>query len=313
MVLGVSTGAGWAADLAVKAPPAPVAAPTPEWDLAFGGAVGTDYNFRGITQSDHRPYVGVYSELRYNPTWLPNVQLYYGSGGESIDFPNHAAAEVDFYGGFRPTFGALALDFGNWYYYYPGGQGFGNEAGAVAAALPNGNVVKSKLSFDEWYAKATYTFNDYVALTGDVFYDPNWLNSGAYGTYASGILKLTAPSSWTPTGIGASISGELGHYWFGTSDAFYGVPLFPAGVKYPEYTHWNVGLDFTWKVFTLDLRYYDTDLTKANCNILTSDHTASFNAASVTSTNPGGLASNWCGASFIAKLSADLTVNTNLK
>jgi hypothetical protein len=35
-----------------------------------------------------------------------------GLSGESITFPNRAAAETDFYGGIRPTFGNLALDLG---------------------------------------------------------------------------------------------------------------------------------------------------------------------------------------------------------
>jgi hypothetical protein len=33
----------------------------------------------------------------------------------------------------------------------------------------------------------------------------------------------------------------------------------------------------------------------------------------VTAQNPGGLGSNWCGASFIAKLSTSIDVATNLK
>jgi hypothetical protein len=110
-----------------------------------------------------------------------------------------------------------------------------------------------------------------------------------------------------PNGIGAYVSGELGHYWFGTTDAFYGTPIFPNGIKYPDYTTWNIGLAFTYKVFTLDLRYYDTDLSKANCNVLTGDHTASFDPTAASATNPDGLVSRWCGAAFIAKFSADLT------
>ena len=39
----------------------------------------------------------------------------------------------------------------------------------------------------------------------------------------------------------------------------------------PDYNTWNVGLGFTWKVFTLDLRYSDTDLTKGDCSAFTSD------------------------------------------
>src|SRR5215469_8824491 len=86
-----------AADMAVKAHP--LAAPVSPWDLAFGGAIMNDYEFRGITQSDHRPSVAEYQELRYN--FNPSLQAYAGLSGESIDFPNHAAAEVDIYGGLR--------------------------------------------------------------------------------------------------------------------------------------------------------------------------------------------------------------------
>jgi hypothetical protein len=65
-------------------------------------------------------------------------------------------------------------------------------------------------------------------------------------------------------------------------------------------------------VFTLDLRYYDTDLNKGDCNAFTSDHTATF-TASFTPINPGGFGSNWCGASFVATGKFDLTALANLK
>jgi hypothetical protein len=68
----------------------------------------SDYNFRGITQSNHRPSAAAGFEPRYNIN--PNLQAYVGVSGESIDFPNRAAAEIDLYGGIRPTFGKLALD-----------------------------------------------------------------------------------------------------------------------------------------------------------------------------------------------------------
>ena len=84
LAVGLSTTAGFAADLPVKAAPAPVVRP-PDWDIAFGGALMTDYEWRGLTQSNHKPSVAAYSELRYNVN--PNIQLYYGNSGESIDFP----------------------------------------------------------------------------------------------------------------------------------------------------------------------------------------------------------------------------------
>src|SRR5207302_8277753 len=93
-----------AADMVTKAPP-----PPSPWDLAFGGGLMSDYIFRGITQSNHKPSVTAYFEPRYNIN--KDLQLYAGVSGESIDFPNRAAAEIDFYGGVRPTFDKFAFDF----------------------------------------------------------------------------------------------------------------------------------------------------------------------------------------------------------
>ncbi len=53
-----------AADMAVKAP-AP--APSP-WDIAITGALMSDDNLRGITQSNHQPSVQAGFEPRYNFT-----------------------------------------------------------------------------------------------------------------------------------------------------------------------------------------------------------------------------------------------------
>jgi uncharacterized protein (TIGR02001 family) len=126
---------------------APDAAPASNfWDFAFGSALMSDYNFRGITQSSHKPSVAAYFEPRYNFT--ESLLAYVGVSGESIAFPNRAAAEIDFYGGIRSTFAKLALDFAGWRYYCPGGQCFNDLAvgGPICAArgpLPNLDVVKA--------------------------------------------------------------------------------------------------------------------------------------------------------------------------
>src|SRR2546426_9187412 len=121
-MLAMTAGSAYAADMAVKAVRAPPPPPFEPWDFAFGSALMNDYNFRGITQSNHKPSVAAYFEPRYN--FNDSLQWYVGVAGESISFPNRAAAEIDFYTGIRPTFGKLALDFGFWEYWYPGGQCF---------------------------------------------------------------------------------------------------------------------------------------------------------------------------------------------
>src|SRR3984957_8938878 len=132
-VLAIIAGSAFAADMPVKAVKAPP--PFDLWDIAFGGAVMNDYIFRGVTQSNHQPSVAAYFEPRYNVN--KDLQLYIGTSGESISFANRAAAEIDIYGGIRPTFGAFALDIGVWGYLYPGG----NCADfATTGGVPGGGV-----------------------------------------------------------------------------------------------------------------------------------------------------------------------------
>ncbi len=323
-----TTSAASAADLSLKAPasPAPAPAPFEPWDIAFGSGIVSDYIFRGVTQSNHQPSVTAYFEPRYNVT--KDLQLYVGTSAESIDYANRAAAEVDVYGGIRPTFGAFALDFGVWGYLYPGGSCTDNvltggiPGGNVCPVststifLADGNVMKKDVSFFEVYGKGNYTVNDNWQVGVTEFYTPSFLNSGAWGDYASITAKYTAPGNlFGKSGVGMYVSGEFGRQWLGTTDAFYGTgpgTLFAGGIPYASYNTWNIGIGFTYKVFTLDIRYSDTDLSKGNCNAFTS----AFNATgttNVTPINPGGAGSNWCGAAGIVKLSADLTAMTSLK
>ena len=169
----------FAADLPIhtKAPP-PAPAYVSPWDFAFGAAISSDYRFRGIAQSNRQPSVSAYFEPRYNVT--PDLQLYVGVGAASISFPNRAAAEVDVYGGIRPTFGPVAFDFGVFGYLYPGGQcfnagvlpgqpGFSGQCLANGNLPLNGNIIKSDLSYYEFYGKVTWTVNDTVALGANVY------------------------------------------------------------------------------------------------------------------------------------------------
>src|SRR3954454_23638745 len=161
--LAMVSGSAFAADMAVKARAlkAPPPAAFDPWDVAFGSALMSDYVFRGVTQSNHKPSVAAYFEPRYNVT--KDLQLYIGAAGESISFTNRAAAEIDIYGGIRPTFGAFAFDFGLWGYLYPGGSCAdatltgGIPGGGVCPVstttifLANGNVMMKDVSFFEDY------------------------------------------------------------------------------------------------------------------------------------------------------------------
>jgi hypothetical protein len=306
--LALSAAPAFAADLPVKAKPV-AAPPPPAWDIAFGGALASDYVWRGITQSNHQPAYAAYIEPRYNVT--KDLQLYLGAGGASISFPNRAAAEVDFYGGVRANFDKVAFDFGVWYYYYPGGQCFNAAAGCpfsdpVTGGLPiNGNFAKADWSFVEFYAKVMWSVTDAFSVGAFVYYSPNVLNTGADGLYYGANARYAFPA--LSNGLQFYASAEVAYWDLGTSDAFYLL------TPYTDYLTWNIGFGFTWKVFTFDLRYIDTNLNSGDCNAFTSDHTASVPGVAVTAINPAGFSSNWCSERIVARLSFDLTVNQNLK
>jgi uncharacterized protein (TIGR02001 family) len=300
-----------AADMPVKAPKV-VPEPSP-WDWAFGAALMSDYNFRGISQSNKGPSVTAYSETRYNVN--SNWQLYAGQQYWAVTLPTNPTCECDIYAGIRPTVGPLAFDFGAIYYWYPKERQ--HATGAIPAApfptYPNGNLTLRDTDYYEGYGKVTWeAIKDKLWFGANEYYSPDWLNTGAYGNYASLTAKVGLPSFNVPLfglgEIGAYVSGELGHYWLGTTKfvpgtAAVGGVLFPV-VNLPDYTTWNAGLAFTWKVGTIDFRYYDTNLSKVNCNALTGDPNALVTAV--------GVQSKWCGATFIAKSSFDITL-ANLK
>src|SRR5262245_51979853 len=90
-----------AADMPAKAKVAP--APPPSWwEVAYGGALMSDYNFRGISQSDRGIAGTVYVEGRAHV--IPDVlQLYGGIQAWTTRLPTTPVGEFDFYGGLRAT------------------------------------------------------------------------------------------------------------------------------------------------------------------------------------------------------------------
>jgi uncharacterized protein (TIGR02001 family) len=87
-------------------------------DYSFSGnlTIGSDYRFRGFTQTDYQPTIqgGVdfsHKSGFYIGNWNSNV---------SSTVFNGAPIEMDFYGGWKTEIGGVGLDIGAIYYYYPG-------------------------------------------------------------------------------------------------------------------------------------------------------------------------------------------------
>jgi len=80
-------------------------------DLAFGSAIMSDYIFRGVTQSNHKPSVAAYFEPRYNVN--KDLQLYSASPRRA--FPSPTAPQLKSTSRRHSSdFGAFAFDIGVW-------------------------------------------------------------------------------------------------------------------------------------------------------------------------------------------------------
>jgi hypothetical protein len=188
---------------------------------------------------------------------------------------------VSFAAGWRPKIGNVEFDLAWTYYGYPRESVLG----------PNGGT-------DYWEAslRADAKLTDALRIAGGFAYAPNVSNTGAWGRYAAVGLGLDLPSRLLPKDITASISGSVGYSRFGNMDELLG------GFALPAYTNWNAGLTFTYKVFSFDLRYYDTNLSRENCYIYTGDTNAVPGGVTDPLRNPDGLMSRWCGAAIVGKL-----------
>ena len=84
-------------------------------DVSANVAVTSKYKYRGQDQSD--PAKGVLPAIQGGFDYTSGG-LYLGNWNSAVGFGN--GTEMDFYGGYRGTAGAVAYDVGLLHYYYPG-------------------------------------------------------------------------------------------------------------------------------------------------------------------------------------------------
>ncbi|MGE5160336.1 MAG: TorF family putative porin [Betaproteobacteria bacterium] len=115
VLISAAVAAACSAPLAVLAQAAPAKA-EPEFTIAGNAGLFSDYRFRGYSQTD------------YNPAFQGGIDFahksgfYLGNWNSNVNSTlyNGASLEMDFYGGYKATFGEFGLDVGTIYYYYPG-------------------------------------------------------------------------------------------------------------------------------------------------------------------------------------------------
>jgi uncharacterized protein (TIGR02001 family) len=244
-------------------------------ELEFSARAGfaSDYIYRGTTLSDHGPAAGAAFEARFG-------SLYAGTTVATVTLPTQPFAEFTFAGGIRPTIATIDFDFGMTYFAYPGER------------LPG----DTGINYWEAVIRGDRSIGEGVRVAGGYAYSPNVSNTGAWSQYVAAGVGYDLPGRLLPQNLGVSFTTAAGYSWFGNQAPHLG------GFPLPAYLNWQAGVTFTHKSFNLDLRYYDTNLSKENCFVFTGDPNAQLGGRVDLVTNPAGLVSNWCGATIVAKV-----------
>lgn len=201
--------------------PAPTPAP-----VTANVAVVSDYRFRGLTQTMKRPALqGGFDYAHASGFYLGN----WNSNVSSAIFPN-ANLEMDFYGGYKPTFGDVTADIGFIYYNYPGS--LGTVLNGATGATQTGRIDNKEIYIGgawKWIGVKLYWAID------DLFSVPETKNSW----YLDGTANYDLGSGW---GVVGHIGRQKVKRW---SDA--------------SYTDWKLGVTKDIRGFVFGAAYVDTN------------------------------------------------------
>ena len=194
-------------------------------DGPFTANVGlvSDYAYRGSSQTDERP------ALQGGFDYAHDSGLYAGVWGSNVSWlsdsnPNvHNSLELDIYGGYKGTIGAIGYDVGLLQYYYPGSypKGF-NSPDTLEGYIG--------LSWEFLSFKYSYAFTDlfgYEKSDGSQYYD------------------LGAA---VDVGGGFTLAAHVGYSDIKGQD---------------DYTDWKLGVTKEFGGFNFGLHYVDTDVDNA--------------------------------------------------
>ncbi len=213
-------GAASVAALALAATVAPAAAEEREFSWSMTVGGTSDYVFRGISLSSEDPAAQGSLDMSYGI-------FYAGAWASNVDGAGFEPWELDLYMGIKPVLGPVTFDFGVVGYLYPAAQNSGDyvefKAGASMELVKN---LTGGATF--WWAPDQDNYPDTYAIEGTL-------------AYALPQMGIFAPS----------ISGLYG---YSESDG----PGFFLGED--EYSYWNVGLSVGVEKFSMDFRYWDTDI-----------------------------------------------------
>jgi uncharacterized protein (TIGR02001 family) len=191
------------------------------------------------------------TQTNHNPAVQGYVELDYGiayafAWASNVDFAGAKDTEIDLSVGIRPEFDPFSFDLGYTHFVYAN---------------------NTSPDYGEFFVLTDFAATEDLTLGTDVFFAPDYSQAGGSALYGEASVEYALP-------------------WNFSASAAVGYQTFAASLALPDYLAWNAGISWTWNdTLTLDLRYWDTNLSKAGCASL--------------------MAPNACDARVVATLSVD--------
>ncbi|QEL63543.1 hypothetical protein OTERR_00670 [Oryzomicrobium terrae] len=226
---------------AQSAAPEASAEPASPHTLTANVGLFSSYRFRGIDQTYGQPALQGgfdYSHASgfYVGNWNSNVASGAGFPGGNL--------EMDFYGGWKQTFGDFGVDLGALLYYYPG-SGKGPLVGKTGGETVTNKELYVAGSWKFVTLKYSYAIDDYFAAKG--------INASgaATGRSTAGTSYLDLSANYD-LGDGWGVNAHVGQLYF-------------KNVHNGDYTDWKVGVTKDLSGWVVGASYVGTNA-KGSCS-----------------------------------------------
>jgi len=219
-----------------------------DWTATANIGFVSDYYFRGISQSWHKPTVQGGIDITHSSGFYAGV---WGSGVTPNTYPD-ANTEIDVYAGYNgtiPTVEKLGYTVGLYGYLYPGGSWKKYNYLGVANQTPQGgrwDTVEANvgISYDWISAKLSYSLTDWFGAETKT----GWNGSTKGSTYIE--INAAYPLPWWDltliAHVGAlDVAGRLNTGYVSSSGQ---QPSATSEKTSPDYTDWKIGLSKAFKI-----------------------------------------------------------------
>ncbi|HEX6318208.1 MAG TPA: TorF family putative porin [Burkholderiales bacterium] len=165
--------------------------------IAGNVSLVSDYRFRGITQTFEEP------ALQGGFDYAHSSGFYVGNWNSSIadTFFAGSPLEMDFYAGYKPTFGDVTLDLGVLYYYYPGSDPEIDNTELYVGAAWKWLSAKYFHAVSDFFGVPDTKNSNYIDLSANFAFGAGW---GLVGHIGHQKIKNNSAADYTDYRLGVT-------------------------------------------------------------------------------------------------------------